>query len=114
MSFGLFRFEPIIFFVCFMENLVLMLLFLFFSVCFETGLFVSVVLKRVKNTETNRNKKFLVLRNKPKIDRNRLSFGLFRFEPTNFFVCFENTLAQTATNYGFYNSTKKMQFFNEV
>jgi hypothetical protein len=30
--------------------------FVFFSVCFETDLFVSVVLKRVKNTETNRNK----------------------------------------------------------
>jgi Mg2+/citrate symporter len=37
------------------ENLVFMLLFLFFSVCFKTGLFVSVVSKRVKNTETNRN-----------------------------------------------------------
>jgi hypothetical protein len=33
-----------------------MLLFSFFWVCFETDLFVSVVSKRVKNTETNRNK----------------------------------------------------------
>jgi hypothetical protein len=72
-----------------------MLLFAFFSVCFETDLFVSVVSvvsKRVKNTETNRNEIFLVSRNKPKINRNRFSFGLFRFEPKFFFVCFENTL----------------------
>jgi hypothetical protein len=32
--------------------------FSFFSVCFETDLFVSVVSKQVKNTETNRNKNF--------------------------------------------------------
>jgi hypothetical protein len=37
------------------DTLVFMLLFSFFSVCFETDLFVSVVSKRVKNTETNRN-----------------------------------------------------------
>ncbi len=37
-----------------------------------------------KQTETNRNKSkkcFLVSLNKPKNNRNRLSFGLFRFEP---------------------------------
>ncbi len=34
-----------------------------------------------KQTETNRKKCFLVSRNKPKNNRNRLSFGLFRFEP---------------------------------
>jgi hypothetical protein len=59
MSFALFRFEPKFFFVCLVDTLVVMLLFLFFSVCFETNLFVSVVSvlsKRVKNTETNRDK----------------------------------------------------------
>jgi hypothetical protein len=44
-------------------------------------------LKIPKRTETNRNKNFVVSRNKPKINRNRLSFGLFRFEPkTSLFV----------------------------
>jgi hypothetical protein len=80
------------FFVCFVDNLV----FLFvFSVCLETDLFVSVVSKWVKNTKTNqnnRNNKFLVLRNKPKMNQNRFSFGLFWFEPKHLFVCFENTL----------------------
>jgi hypothetical protein len=59
------------------------------SVCFETVLFVSVVLILVQNTETNRNKQnfflFFVSRNKPKQI-------LFRFEPKFFFVCFEDTL----------------------
>jgi hypothetical protein len=45
-----------------------------------------------KQTETNRKNYFLVSRNKPKINRNRLCFGLFRFEPKKFFVCFEDTL----------------------
>jgi hypothetical protein len=35
---------------------------------------------------------WLVSRNKPKINRNRFSFGLFRFEPKIYFVCFEDTL----------------------
>jgi hypothetical protein len=46
-----------------------------------------------KQTETNRKKLLLVSRNKPKMNRNRLSFGLFRFEPKKKFVCFEDTLA---------------------
>jgi hypothetical protein len=33
----------------------------------------------------------LVLRNKPKINRNIFWFGLFRFEPKLFFDCFEDT-----------------------
>jgi hypothetical protein len=33
-----------------------MFLFSFFSVCFETDVFVSVVSKRIRNTETNRKK----------------------------------------------------------
>jgi hypothetical protein len=66
--------------------------FWFVSVCFETNLFVSVVSKRVRNTETNRKNNLLVSRNKPKINRNRLCFGLFRFEPKKRFVCFEDTL----------------------
>jgi hypothetical protein len=48
-----------------------------------------------KQTETNRKKYSLVSRNKPKINRNRLSFGLFRFEPKLYFDCFEDTLVVT-------------------
>jgi hypothetical protein len=48
-----------------------------------------------KRTETNRKNNLLVSRNKPKMNRNRLSFGLFRFEPKNIFVCFEDTLVLT-------------------
>jgi hypothetical protein len=55
--------------------------------------FVSLVSKRIRNTETNRKNVLLVSRNKPKINRNRLSFGLFRFEPKINFVCFEDTLS---------------------
>ncbi len=41
----------------------------------------SVVSIPVRNIETNRNKFFLVSRkSKPKNNRNRLSFGLFRFK----------------------------------
>jgi hypothetical protein len=44
----------------------------FFSICFETDLFVSVVSIWIRNTETKGTKKFvLVLRNKPKINRKR-------------------------------------------
>ncbi len=59
---------------------------------FETSLFVSVVSIRVRNIETNRKRNFLVSRNKPKNNRNRLCFGSFRFKPKIFFVCFEDTL----------------------
>jgi hypothetical protein len=45
-----------------------------------------------KRTETNRKNNLLVSRNKPKNNRNRLSFGLFRFEPKFYFICFEDTL----------------------
>jgi hypothetical protein len=76
-----------------LEQSFLFLMYFFgFSDCFETDLFVSVVSKRVWNTETNRNKLLLVSWNKPKMNRNRLSFGLFRFEPKKKFVCFEDTL----------------------
>jgi hypothetical protein len=51
--------------------------------------------KTPKQTETNRKNTLLVSRNKPKINRNRLCFGLFRFEPKKKFVCFEDTLALT-------------------
>jgi hypothetical protein len=69
-----------------------------FFVCFvffETVLFVSVVSIRVRNTETNRKIVFLVSRNKPKNNRNRLCFGSFRFKPKIYFVCFEDTLTST-------------------
>jgi hypothetical protein len=45
--------------------------------------------------ETNRKINLLVSRNKPKNNRNRLSFGLFRFEPKIYFICFEDTLVVT-------------------
>jgi hypothetical protein len=64
-------------------------------------LFISVVSKHIflfrmfrygsetpKRTETNRKNNLWVSRNKPKINRNRLSFGLFRFDPKIFFFCF--------------------------
>jgi hypothetical protein len=60
--------------------------FWFVSVCFKKILFVSVVSIPVRNTKTNRKKCFLVSRNKPKNNRNRLSFSLFRFEPKIFFI----------------------------
>ncbi len=50
--------------------------------------FVSIVSIYVRNTETNRNKPkflFFVSRNKPKHNRNRSCFGMFRFQPTFFF-----------------------------
>ncbi len=62
------------------------------SVSFETVLFVSVVSIQVRNTETNRKRKVLVSRNKPKQTRNRSCFGLFRFEPKIFIFHFEDTL----------------------
>jgi hypothetical protein len=64
------------------------------AVFFETGLFVSVVSIRVRNTETNRKIFFWVLRNKPKNNRNRMCFSFFRFNPKIFFVCFEDTLVE--------------------
>jgi hypothetical protein len=73
--------------------------FLFVSVFFETVLFVSVVSIRVRNTETNRKIVFLVSRNKPKNNRNRLCFGSFRFKPKIFFVCFEDTLLVPSAEY---------------
>jgi hypothetical protein len=76
----------------------------FISVCLETDLFVSVVSIWIRNTEMNRNKpkkNLLVSRNKPKNNRNRLSYGLFRFEPKFYFVCFEDTLTRgTGTDKG--------------
>ncbi len=63
-------------------------LFRFVSVCYETDLFVSVVLIQVRNTETNRNFQFFVSGNKPKQTRNRSCFGL----PKLIFICFEDTL----------------------
>jgi hypothetical protein len=75
-------------------------LFSFFSGCFETNRFVSVVSIWILNTEiteSNRKNNFMVSRNKPKNNRNRLSFGLFRFEPKKKFVCFEDTLCTNIT-----------------
>jgi hypothetical protein len=97
-SFALFRLEPTIFLFCFMNTLVFMLLFSFFRFVskqiylFRLFRLFRNGLKMPKRTETKRNKMFLVSRNKPKNNRKRFSFGLFRFEPKIFFVCFENTL----------------------
>ncbi len=60
--------------------------------------FVSVVVVvsiPVQNTETNGKKSLLVSRNKPKNNRNRLSFGLFWLEPKKKFDCFEDNLGMT-------------------
>ncbi len=59
--------------------------FSLFSVCFETGLkLVLVVSIYVRNTETNRNK--------PKQSETDWVSVLFGFKPKIFFVCFEDTL----------------------
>jgi hypothetical protein len=73
------------------------------SICFETDLVVSVLSVlpiRIRNTETDRKIYFLVSRNKPKFNRNRFSFGLFRFDPNFISVCFENTLFDSVTKSG--------------
>jgi hypothetical protein len=78
--------------------------FRFVSVCFDKVLFVSVDSIPVRNSETNRKKSFLVSRNKPKNNWNRLSFGLFRFESKKKFDCFEDTLTHI---YGFPKAARK-------
>ncbi len=52
-----------------------------------------------KQTETNGKNFFGVSRNKPKNNRNRLSFGLFRFEPKKNFDRFEDTLTLSLLAY---------------
>jgi hypothetical protein len=49
--------------------------------CFETDPNTETNRNKPKQTETNRKNMLLVSRNKPKINRNRWCFGLFRFEP---------------------------------
>jgi hypothetical protein len=75
-------------------------IFSFISVCFETDLFVSVVSKRVRNTETNRNKpKKIVIgfakqtENEPK----QIEFRFVSVRTPKKFVCFEDTLLLHAT-----------------
>jgi hypothetical protein len=65
---------------------------------FSKQIVFSVVSIRVRNTETNRKIIFLVSRNKPKNNRNRLCFVSFRFKPKIFFVCFEDTLSTRRHN----------------
>ncbi len=80
---------------CFEDTLIESVFWRFFQFFgfFEKVLLASVVLIPVRNTETNRNKPkiFIVSRKKPKNNRNRLSFGLFQFEPKKI-DCFEDTL----------------------
>jgi hypothetical protein len=59
----------------------------FFPICFKTDQFVSVFSVVSRWIQNRTEKFFLVLRNKPKINQNRLSFGLFWFEP-KFFCLF--------------------------
>jgi len=47
-----------------------------------------------KQTGINGKTYFLVGGNKPKNNRNRLSFGSLRFKPKIFVVCFEDTLSR--------------------
>jgi hypothetical protein len=71
-------------FFIFSENLGLFRFVLNSSVCFDIG-------------SKHRNKQkflFLVSRNKPKQNRNRSGFGLFRFKPKIYFVCFEDTYTE--------------------
>jgi hypothetical protein len=81
-------------FVCFVENLVFMLLLCFFSVCFKTSLYVSVVLvvsKRVKNTETNRNwpkKTFFSFAKQTENQPKQILFRFVSVRTENFFCLF--------------------------
>jgi len=59
--------------------------FRFVLVHFETKLFVLVVSKYIRNTETNRNKIFIGFKNEPKQTRNRSCSDYFRFE-SKFFL----------------------------
>jgi hypothetical protein len=66
-------------------------IFSFFSVCFETDLFVSVVSKRVWNTETNRNKPKKIVFGFAKQTENQPKQIEFRFvsvRTENFFCLF--------------------------
>ncbi len=53
--------------------------------CFDTG----------PKHRNKLKKKFLVSRNKPKINRNRLSFSLFRYKPRKKIDCFEDPLGES-------------------
>ncbi len=55
--------------------------------CFDTG----------PKHQNKPKKSILVSRNQPKNNRNRLSFGLFWFEPKKKFDCFDDTLGQMAS-----------------
>jgi hypothetical protein len=58
------------------------------------GLFRSFDMDPKHQNEPKQTEKIylLVSRNKPKMNRNRPNSCLFRFEPKNIFVCFEDTL----------------------
>ncbi len=60
-------------------------------VCFETVFLFQLFRYRFETPKENRKCLFLVSRNKPKHNRNRFCFGMFRFEP-KFCFCFEDTL----------------------
>jgi hypothetical protein len=73
------------------------LLAMFFFYFYFFGLFrnICVCFSCFETDPKHQNKPkklLLVSRNKPKINQNRLSFGLFRFEPKKKFVRFEDTL----------------------
>jgi hypothetical protein len=94
LSFGLFQFEPRKNFYGFEDPLIENVFWRFF--CFFSRKFCLFRLFRYrseipKQTETNRKNVFGFAKQTEK-NRNRLSFGLFQFEPKKKFDCFEDTL----------------------
>ncbi len=94
LSFGLFQFEPRKKINGFEDPLIENVFWRFFMFVLTTFCLIRLFSnwpKTPKQTETNQKKCFLVSRNKPKNNQNRLSFGLFRVEPKKKFDCFEDT-----------------------
>ncbi len=63
---------------------------------------------RSETPKQTEKKVFWFLRNIPKNNPNRLSFGLYGFEPKKKFDCFKDTLATVAENV--LSATKKVSF----
>jgi hypothetical protein len=68
---------------------------LFISVCFETDLFVSVVLKRIRNTEANRKINFWFRETNQKSTETDCVSVCFGSNRNFLFVCFEDTLQRS-------------------
>jgi hypothetical protein len=78
-----------------------LLYFFFFSVCFETDMFVSVFSKQVRNTEANRNKPKKIVCGFAKQTENQAKQIEFRFVlvGTEIFVCFFSRFLNPLSNY---------------